>query len=108
MFVITHCQNQMRNRNRDLQQSKLTGVRQLLSRLREILSHKCRKERSWVINQTCIWSIAVNEHPQYNLMKIRPVGAQLLHMDGQTDRQTDIRHDEGSDCCFSQLFCESF
>ena len=66
MFVITHCQNQMRNQNRDLQQSKLTGVRQLLSRLREILSHKCRKERSWVINQTCIWSIAVSEHPQYN------------------------------------------
>jgi hypothetical protein len=25
-----------------------------------------------------------------NFMKIRPVGAELLHADGQTDRQTDM------------------
>jgi len=38
-----------------------------------------------------------------NLMKIHPVGAELFHVDGQTDRYTD-RHDE-SDSCFLQL-CE--
>ena len=30
-----------------------------------------------------------------NFMKIRPVGDELFHADGQTDRQTD-RHDEAN------------
>ena len=34
-------------------------------------------------------------------MKIRPVGTELFHADGQTDRQTD-RHDE-TNSHFSQL-----
>jgi hypothetical protein len=34
-------------------------------------------------------------------MKIRPVGAELLHADGQTDRHAE------ANCCFSQ-FCENF
>jgi hypothetical protein len=38
-----------------------------------------------------------------NFMKIRPVGSDLLHVDGRTDRQTD-RHDEANSR-FSQ-FCE--
>jgi len=35
-------------------------------------------------------------------MKLRPVGAELFHADGQTDRQTD-RHDEVKSR-FSQFF----
>ena len=31
-----------------------------------------------------------------NLMKIRPVGADLFHADGRTDRQTDIRDEANS------------
>jgi hypothetical protein len=38
-----------------------------------------------------------------NFTKIRPVGTELLHVDGQTDRQTD-RHDEANSR-FPQ-FCE--
>jgi len=38
-----------------------------------------------------------------NFMKIRPVKAELIHADGQTERQTD-RHDE-PDSPLSQ-FCE--
>jgi len=38
-----------------------------------------------------------------NSMKIRPVGAELFHADGQKDEQTD-RHDEANRR-FSQ-FCE--
>jgi len=38
-----------------------------------------------------------------NLMKIRPVGADLFNADGRTDRQTDI-HDEANSR-FPQ-FCE--
>jgi len=36
-------------------------------------------------------------------MKIRAVGAELLHADGETDREAD-GHDKGN-CRFSQ-FCE--
>jgi hypothetical protein len=40
-----------------------------------------------------------------NLMKIRPVGAELFHADGRTDRQTYTdRHDEANSR-FSQ-FCK--
>jgi len=92
----------MRNQNRDLQQSKLTDVTHRLSRQREISSHTFRL-LLYGLNQTCIWSTAVSEHPQYNPTKIRPVGAQLLRMDRQTDR-----YDEAADSRFSQLFCESF
>ena len=38
------------------------------------------------------------------LMKIRPVGAELFHADGRTDRQMD-RHDEANSR-FCQ-FCET-
>ena len=38
-----------------------------------------------------------------NFMNIRPVGAELFHEDGWTDRQTH-RHDK-ADSCFSN-FCE--
>jgi len=38
-----------------------------------------------------------------NLIKIRPVGAELFHVDGRTDGRTD-RHDEANSR-FSQ-FCE--
>jgi hypothetical protein len=70
--------------------SKITVVMQLLSRRREISSHKFRKEKEvqlllYGFDQTCIWPIAVSEHSQFNCTKIRPVGAQLLHMDRQTD-----------------------
>ena len=69
---------------------KLTVVTQLLSWRREITSHKFRKGKEvqfllYGFNRACIWPIAVSEHPQYNFTKIRPVGAQLLHMDRQTD-----------------------
>ena len=39
-------------------------------------------------------------------MKIRPVEAELFHVDGQTDGRTDgqtDRHDEANSC-FSQFF----
>ena len=39
-----------------------------------------------------------------NFMKIRPMGAELFHADGQTNRRTD-KHDE-DDSCFSE-FCEN-
>jgi len=38
-----------------------------------------------------------------DFMKIHPVGAELFHADGRTDRQTG-KHDEAN-CRFSQ-FCE--
>jgi hypothetical protein len=38
-----------------------------------------------------------------NLMKLRTVGAELLHADGQTDRQTDL-HDEANNLFWK--FCE--
>jgi hypothetical protein len=42
-----------------------------------------------------------------NLMKIRPVGAELLHTDGQTDIQTEGRADRHNEANgrFSQ-FCK--
>ena len=38
-------------------------------------------------------------------MKIRPMGAELFHADGRTDRQQTDRHDEANSR-FTQ-FCES-
>ena len=38
-----------------------------------------------------------------NFMKIRPVGADMLHADKQTDRKTD-KHDEANSHCWQ--FCE--
>ena len=41
-------------------------------------------------NSTCFLDRFSKETPISNFMKIRPVGAQLFHADGQTDRQTDM------------------
>jgi hypothetical protein len=38
-------------------------------------------------------------------MKIRPVGTKLFHVDGQTDRQTEIDRRDEANSRFSQL-CE--
>jgi hypothetical protein len=51
-------------------------------------------------NQTWIFS---KNTQILNFMKIRPVGAELFHANGQTDGRTD-RHDEANSR-FSQ-FCE--
>ena len=37
-----------------------------------------------------------------NSMKIRPMGAELFHVDRQTDRRAN-RHDEGNSC-FTQFY----
>jgi len=39
-------------------------------------------------------------------MKLRPVGAELFHVDGRTDGQTERQMDrhEEADNCFSQFF----
>ena len=42
------------------------------------------------------------EMPKSNFMKIRPLGAELFHADGRTDRQTHTQHDANSR--FSQFF----
>jgi hypothetical protein len=50
------------------------------------------------INKTSIFSTAFRKTPSSNFMNIRPVEAELLHSEGQTDK-----HDEAN-TCFSQ-FC---
>jgi len=37
-------------------------------------------------------------------MKIRPVGAELFHADGRTDRQTDKKKYDESNSRFSKFF----
>jgi hypothetical protein len=52
-------------------------------------------------NKTCIFSTNLKNAQVSNLIKIRPVGAQLFHADGQTDKQDeanshDLRLREGT------------
>jgi len=43
------------------------------------------------------FSLQISEKMQIsNLMKIRPVGAELFHADGRTDEQIDRQHDEAN------------
>jgi hypothetical protein len=42
------------------------------------------------------------EMPKSNFMKIRPLGAELFHADGRTDKQTHTQDDANSS--FSQFF----
>jgi len=41
----------------------------------------------------------INNPQIYNVMKIRPMGTELLHVEGQTDRHTDT-HDEANSLFF--------
>jgi hypothetical protein len=54
-------------------------------------------------NQICLFSTIFMKPPISNFMEIRPVGAGLIHEDGQADRRTN-GHDEAIRC-FSRL-CE--
>jgi len=54
-------------------------------------------------NQTWIFSTDFRKILRFsNFKKIRPVGAELFHADGRTDRQTDMTKDKSR---FSK-FCE--
>jgi len=56
--------------------------------------------------QNLYFLVEISENTQIpNLMKILPVGAELLHADGRTDGQTD-RHDEAISHFFK--LCERF
>jgi hypothetical protein len=59
-----------------------------------------------ISHQIWIFSRFSKNIKKNNFMKIRPVGAELLHADGRTDRQqTDNRHNEANSC-FSKI-CDS-
>jgi len=45
----------------------------------------------------------INNPQIYNVMKIRPMGTELLHVEGQTDRHTDT-HDEANSLFFFFFF----
>jgi hypothetical protein len=52
------------------------------------------------LKENLIFSLGFQKNPKIsNIMKIRPVGAELFHLE---DRQTDSRHDE-IDSRFSQF-----
>ena len=54
-------------------------------------------------NKTWIFLVTLSKNTQIsNFMKIRPVGAELIHADGLADR-----HEE-ADSCFSQFFESSY
>jgi len=68
------------------------------------------KKCVWVIPGSTLYScqtlmkLEFSKNPHIsNFMKIRPVGAELFHADGRTDRWSD-RHDEAN--IRSSQFCE--